>query len=140
LAASPSIAGCAASPAGPARDVASEILAPAPPVYGPDASAVPAAARHGRVRATFEGALTPEAKATLAHEPALDAVAAAVAETIARGGHAPSQAIVEWLAWRAGAVSRIARVEVMTTAAVDDLDFQTADLAGKTQASVYPEA
>src|SRR5277367_2863608 len=140
---SPSFAGCSTPLVGPARDVSQKahaLLAAAPAVYGPDAAQVPAAAENARVRATFEGALLPPAKATLAHEAALDTVAAVIADMVADGQHAPSQALVEWLCWRAGAVSRFSRVAVMTTAGIDDLDLQTSDAAAKVQASVYPEA
>jgi len=134
---------CAAPRVGPAHDVsqsAAPLLAASPAVYGPDAAQVPAAAEQARVRATFENALLPAAKATLAHEAALDTVAAVIVEMLATDQQAPSQALVTWLSWRAGAVSPVARIEVMTTAGSDDLDFQTAELAGKLQASVYPEA
>ncbi len=101
---------------------------------------MPASATQARVRLTFENALLPAAKATLTHEAALDTVAAVVAEMVSTDRQAPSMALVEWLCWRAGALSRFARVVVMTTGGVDDLDFQTSDLAGKAQASVVPEA
>ena len=143
LVASTGIASCGAPRVGPARDVSQEaapLLANAPAMYGPDAAQVPAATQHARVRSTFETVLLPAAKATLAHEPALDTVAAVVAEITATDRQAPSQALVEWLCWRAGAVSRFARVVVMTTPGTDDLDLQTADFGGKVQASVYPEA
>jgi hypothetical protein len=143
LIAVPSVAACAAPRIGPAHDVsekAAPILAGAPAVYGPDAAAVPASAEQARVRVTFENALLPAAKATLTHEAALDTVAAVIAAMVATDEQAPSQALVEWLLWRAGAVSPLSRFEVMTTRGVDDLDLQTADFAGKVQASVYPEA
>ena len=53
---------------------------------------------------------------------------------------APSQALLAWLSWRAGAFAPVARVVVMTTTGTDDLDLQTADYAAKVQASVYPES
>jgi hypothetical protein len=140
---SASLSGCAAPKVGPARDVspkAAPLLASAPKVYGPDAAQGPAATAHARERITFEGALPPAAKATLGHEAALDVVAAVIAEVLSADQQAPSQALVEWLSWRAGAVTRPARVVLMTTAGVDDLDLQTVDFAGKVQASVYPEA
>lgn len=143
LAALPSFAACAGPRVGPAHDVspkAAPILARAPTVYGPDAAQSAAADAQARVRTTFEGALLPAAKATLGHEAALDIVASVVAEMVSTEQQAPSQALVEWLCWRAGATSRFARVVVMTTAGVDDLDLQTADYAGKVQASVYPES
>ena len=143
LALSPSFAGCAAARVGPARDVsqkAAPILARAPAVYGPDAAQTPASDAQARVRATFESALLPAAKATLGHEAALDIVASVVAEMVSTEQQAPSQALIEWLCWRAGAVSRFTRLVVMTTAGIDDLDLQTVDYAGKVQASVYPEA
>jgi len=53
---------------------------------------------------------------------------------------APSQALLAWLSWRAGALAPAARVVVMTTPGGDDLDLQTSDFAGKVQESVYPES
>jgi hypothetical protein len=139
----PGLPGCAPPRVGPAHEVspkAASLLVAAPTVYGPEETQVPAAAAATQVRATFEGALLPAAKATLAHEAALDTVAAVIAEMVSTEGQAPSQALVEWLCWRAGVVSQLARVSVLTTAGTDDLDFQTAELAAKAQASVYPEA
>ncbi len=139
LAAGSTLASCAAPRVGPARDVsesAAPLIGAAPTVYGPDAAAVSSAG----ARATFENALLPAAKATLTHEPALDTVAAVVATMVANERQAPSQALLAWLSWRAGAFAPVARVEVMTTSGVDDLELQTADYAGKVQASVYPEA
>jgi hypothetical protein len=139
----PSLAGCGVPRVGPARDVsprAASLIGAPPSVYGPDAAQVPAATMAARVRVTFETALPPEPKATLTHEAALDSVAAVIAEMVSAEGQAPSQAVVQWLCWRAGVVSRRPRVTVMTTAGVDDLDLQTADFAGKMQPSIYPEA
>jgi hypothetical protein len=143
LIAASAAASCAAPRVGPARSVFEKtgaLLASAPPVYGPDAGKVPVVAEQARIRTAFENALLPAAKATLSHEPALSTVAAVIVDMVAGEQQAPSQALVEWVAWRAGAVSRASRVEVMTTGGMDDLDLQTADFAGKIQASVYPEA
>ena len=143
LACSASFVACAAPRVGPARDVsqkAAPILARAPTVYGPDTAQAPAADAQARVRGAFESSLPPAAKATLGHEAALDVVASVVAEMVSTDQQAPSQALIEWLCWRAGAVTRVTRVVVMTTTGVDDLDLQTSDYAGKLQASVYPEA
>jgi uncharacterized protein YkwD len=134
---------CAAPRVGPAHDVSPKVasrLAAAPATYAPDAAQVPAANESARLRANFESGLLPAAKGSLAHEPALDTVAAVIADMVSGEQQAPSQALVTWLFWRAGAVSELARVEAMTTTGVDDLDLQTADFAGKVQASVYPEA
>jgi hypothetical protein len=136
------IASCAAPITGPAHDVserAGALLASAPDVYGPDAGRVPTTPEQVRIRTTFENALLPGARPSLHHEPALDLVARVVAD-MAGEGQPPSQALIQWLFWRAGATSRYARVELMIAQGVDDLDLQTADFAGKAQASVYPEA
>jgi hypothetical protein len=143
LAGSLSVTACAAPRVGPARDVspkAAPLLAHAPTVYGPDSAQAAAADAQARVRVNFENALLPAAKATLGHDAALDIVASVAAEMVSADQQAPSQALLSWLFWRAGAVSSLSRVLVMTTSGVDDLDLQTADLAAKIQASVYPEA
>jgi hypothetical protein len=135
-------ASCAAPLIGPAHDVserAAALLASAPDVYGPDAARVPTSPEQARFRATFEGALLPAARPSLHHEPALDLVARVVAD-MAGEGQPPSQALIQWLFWRAGATSRYARVELTIAQGVDDLDLQTVDFAGKAQASVYPES
>jgi hypothetical protein len=92
------------------------------------------------VRATFENAVPAAARASLRHEPALDLVARVIADMQSAEQQPPSQALLEWLFWRAGAVSRPARVETMVAQGVDDLDLQTTDHAGRLQASVYPES
>jgi hypothetical protein len=136
------VTSCVSAHGGPARDVteaAAPIVAAAPATYRPADADVPAAAANAQVRATFEHALAPAAKG-LAHDPALDTVAAVVAAMVSRDRQTPSQALIQWLFWRAGAVVQPSRVVIMTTAGTDDLDFQTADYAGKVQASVYPES
>lgn len=134
---------CAGPRTAPVREVtsaAASLLASAPSVVGPDASKVPSTPADERVRATFEGAMPPAAKATLKHEPALDLVARVAADMVSSERQPPSAAITEWLFWRAGATSRFSRLAVMVSEGVDDLDLQTADHAGRLQASVYPEA
>jgi hypothetical protein len=136
------LASCGAPSIGPAHDVserAGALLATAPNVYGPSDAQAPSTPDQARIRAAFEAALPPAARSSLHHEPALDLVARIVAGMTSEG-QPPSEALVQWLCWRAGATSRYARVERMTTQGVDDLDLQTADLAGKMQASVYPES
>ena len=96
-------------------------------MYGPDAGRVPTTPDQARIRAAFEGALLPAARPSLHHEPALDLVARVVAD-MAGEGQPPSQALIQWLFWRAGATSRYARVELMIAQGVDDLDLQTVEL------------
>src|SRR5580692_10773441 len=130
VASSFSAASCGPPRIGPARSVFEKtgaLLASVPPVYGPEAGKVPVVAEQARIRTAFENALLPAAKATLTHEPALSTVAAVVVDMVAGEQQAPSQALVQWVAWRAGALSRIARVEVLTTTGADDLDLQSAD-------------
>jgi hypothetical protein len=134
---------CAAPKVGPAHALspkAGALLANAPASYAPEAGKIPSSPEQQRIRAAFENAVPPPARATLQHEPALDLVATTVAEMIAGEQQAPSHALVQWLFWRCGAASRYARIEALTAQGVDDLDLQSADLAGKIQASVYPEA
>lgn len=141
--AAPSFTGCGAPRFGPVREVtkrASEILASAPSSYAPDAAKIPASGEDARVRATFENAVPPAAKGALRHEPALDLVARVTAEMLSAEKQPPSAAMMQWLFWRAGAVSRYARVEAMVVEGVDDLDLQMADAGTRMQAPVYPEA
>jgi hypothetical protein len=143
LIAVPSFAGCAGPRIGPVREVtapAAALLAGAPAVYGPDAAKIPAVPSDARARTTFENALAPAAKPTLRHEPALDLVARVAADMLSAERQPPSHALMEWLFWRAGAISRYARIETMIAEGVDDLDLQTTDFAGRAQASVYPES
>jgi hypothetical protein len=139
----PCFTGCAGPRTGPIHDVSQQgvaLLAGAPGVYGPDAAKIAASPADARVRATFEGAIPAAARASRRHEPALDLVARVIADLTSAEQQPPSQALVEWLFWRAGAVSRVARVETMVAQGVDDLDLQTTDYAGRLQASVYPES
>ena len=139
----PSFAGCAGARVGPIRDVSQQsvaLLAAAPGGYGPDAAKIASGPADARVRATFEGAIPAAARASLRHEPALDLVARVIADLQSGEQQPPSQALAEWLFWRAGAVSRLARFETMTAQGVDDLDLQITDYAGRLQASVYPES
>lgn len=134
---------CAGPRLGPVREVtshAASLLAGAPTVIGPDATKIPASPADDRVRATLEGAIPAAARASLRHEPALDLVARVAADIAGAEKQPPSAALLEWLFWRAGAVSRYAHIEVMVADGTDDLDLQTADYAGRVQASVYPES
>lgn len=132
---------CAGPRTGPVRDVTGEaasLLAAAPAVYAP--ATIAESPADARVRATFEGAIPAAARASLKHEPALDLVAKVAADMLRAERKPPAHALVEWLFWRAGATSRYARLETMVAEGVDDLDLQTADAAGRVQASVYPES
>lgn len=139
----PCFAACAGPRVGPIHDVpppSAALLAGAPAVYGPDAAKIATTPADARVRATFEGAIPAAARASLRHEPALDLVARVIADLQSGEQQPPSQALVAWLFWRAGAISTPARVEIMSAPGIDDLDLQTTDYAGKLQASVYPES
>ena len=139
----PGFTACAAPRVGPIHDVpqpSAALLAGAPGVYGPDAAKIAVTPSDARVRATFEGALAAAARPSLRHEPALDLVARVIADLESGEQQPPSQALVAWLFWRAGAVSLPARFEAMIAPGVDDLDLQTTDYAGRLQASVYPES
>ncbi|APR75192.1 Hypothetical protein A7982_00538 [Minicystis rosea] len=139
----PSFAACAGPRVGPVREVteqAGRLLASAPAMYGPDASKVPETPADARLRATFENGIPAAAKPMMRHEPALDLVARVAADMLSGEKQPPSQAMMEWLFWRAGATSRYARMEMMVAEGVDDLDLQTVTAAGHAQAPVYPEA
>src|SRR5689334_46371 len=83
---------CALSPAcappkvGPAHALspkAGALLANAPATYAPEAGKIASTPEQQRIRAAFENAVPPAARATLQHEPALDLVASAAAELLA---------------------------------------------------------
>jgi hypothetical protein len=139
----PSFAGCAGPRLGPVREVtekAAALLAGAPSVYGPTAAQVAETPADARARATFEGSFSTATRPLLRHEPALDLVARVAADMVSAERQPPSQALLEWLFWRAGATSRYARLEVMVAEGVDDLELQTADAGARAQAPVYPES
>ena len=137
------LSACAAPRLGPVRAITSHagaLLVGAPGTIAPAAEKIAESPGAARVRATFEGALPAAAKGSLRHEPALDLVARVAADMVSAERQPPSVALTEWLFWRAGAVSRPSRLEIMIAEGVDDLDLQLADLAGRAQASVYPES
>jgi hypothetical protein len=99
--------GCSgASPelAGTLSDRAAGVLAHAPDMYAPT-GASPANPETESLRAQFEGALDLVTRQKIAHDPALDLVAAAVAEETSDHGVAPSRALHQWLFWRSGSTA-----------------------------------
>ncbi|MEP7127028.1 MAG: hypothetical protein ABJE95_39210 [Byssovorax sp.] len=100
------LAACTTSAGGPVRELpadAREILARAPDVYAPSPGSMSAESAH--LRATFEGALAPEARSMIGHDPALDLVAAVIAQTFSDNQQLPTKALIQWLFWRCGATS-----------------------------------
>jgi hypothetical protein len=101
------LAACSAGAQGPVRELPADahaFLTRAPDVYAsPDPGGMSAETEH--LRATFEGALAPEARSLLHHEPALDLVAAVIAETYGDEQQLPTRALIQWLFWRCGAIS-----------------------------------
>lgn len=138
-----SAASCAAPRVGPARELPQEaaaLLSPAPDHYAPGAGMLEPKPASDRIRQGFEGALTPTARAAIRHDPALDLVAATVAAIYADGEQAPSRAIVQWLFWKCGAVSRYSRADVTSAGNEEELNFIAYEYAGKLQAAPIPEA
>jgi hypothetical protein len=80
------------------------VLARAPAVYAAG-TAAPASAESEALRASFEAELEPQARARLRHDPALDLVAAANAESFSDTGRPASFALLQWLCWRSGSVA-----------------------------------
>jgi hypothetical protein len=78
-------------------------LVQAPPVYAP-ASAAPGT-ETAATTAAFEGALEPQARVRVRHDPALDLAAAALAENFSDQGRRTSDALAQWLLWKSGSVS-----------------------------------
>jgi hypothetical protein len=103
------LAACSSAPGpkGPVRELPAEaraLLVKAPEMYAtPDPGGMPA--ESARLRAAFDGALTPEARSMLRHEPALDLVAAVVAETFGDEQQNPTKALTQWLFWKCGSTS-----------------------------------
>ncbi len=80
-------------------------LAQAPAVYAPPVAAAARTGETDAMAATFEGSLEPQARARLRHDPALDLVAAALAENFSDQGQGMSTPFVQWLMWRSGSVA-----------------------------------
>lgn len=104
-----SIAACSSAPRGPVRELPAEaraLLVKAPEMYAmPDPGGM--SAESSRLRAAFEDALAPEARSMLRHEPALDLVAAVVAETFGDEQQNPTRALTQWLFWKCGSTSLV---------------------------------
>jgi len=95
---------CGATIPEPARrpsDRTMTLLARAPAFYAPPGSAITGGETEA-MRATFEAVLEPQARVRVHYEPALDLVAASIAETFSDTGQHPSHPLVQWLFWRSG--------------------------------------
>jgi hypothetical protein len=55
-----------------------------------------------RLRRVFEGALAPEVRANMRHDPALDLAAQVIAEAHSEGKANLAEALIQWIHWRAG--------------------------------------
>jgi hypothetical protein len=101
------VAGCAPAPPSLVRSPSQAALARLGPIsatYG--AFVAPLADPvNARAREVFEGALSPAARASVAHDPALDRVAAVYAETVSDDRRDIVGPVVTWLTWRAGSTS-----------------------------------
>ncbi len=113
------------------------MLATPPTSYGAQAPGTPEGAT---LRQRFEAAIPAAAKLTLLHEAALDLVAASVAGTLSEAEQPPSQALTQWLFFRAGAVSRFSRVELRSASSPDEADRLMNELASHLQPSVGRES
>ncbi len=80
-------------------------LAQARPVYAPAATGGAVTADTAALAAAFEGALEPQARVRIRHDPALDLVAAALAENFSDQGRHTSSPLAQWLLWRSGSVA-----------------------------------
>ncbi len=102
-----SIAACTSALRGPVRELPAEaraLLVKVPETYAtPDPGGM--SAESARLRAAFEGALAPEVRSMVRHEPALDLVAAVVAETFGDEQQNPTKALTQWLFWKCGSTS-----------------------------------
>jgi hypothetical protein len=100
--------GCGASAPQLARGLSertSALLASAPSFYAPASMGRIATGDTAAMAATFEAALAPSARARLRHDPALDLVAAAVAEDFSDQRRKLSPPLAQWLFWRAGSLA-----------------------------------
>src|SRR5262245_13473719 len=137
-----SVAGCA-TPTGPVRVLPAEvqkIFEGAPAEYAPGEGRVRGSPDAGRLRVAFEAVLRAETRATLQHEPALDLAAAAVAEATDGGKRPVPHAIMEWLVWRSGATSRVARADVIAADDPGQLDFRLRELGERLQPAMLPQS
>jgi hypothetical protein len=80
-------------------------LSRSPSVYSPAAGGADSA-ETAAMAATLEAALTPEVKARVRREPALDAAAAVLAENFSDHGARTSRALSQWILWRSGSVAQ----------------------------------
>lgn len=81
-------------------------VARAPAVYAP--AGPPGGvqdAESAAMTATFEAALEPQARSRVRHDPALDLVAAALAENFSDQGRDTTGALCQWLFWKSGSVA-----------------------------------
>ena len=97
--------GAAPEPSHRLSERTSTLLASAPVVYAPGAVGQSATRDSEAIRATFEAALAPEARARLRHDPALDLVAAVAADSFTDQGRPPSRPLLQWMFWRAGSLA-----------------------------------
>lgn len=71
-----------------------------------------AGAESAALRAKFEGALAPEVKAQLRHDPRLDLVAAADVDHFAANSDGLKSSLAQWVLWRAGVPGRFVHARV----------------------------
>jgi hypothetical protein len=130
---------------GPVRDLperARALLASAPPVYAPEAAGAPPSADAQTLRGAFEGALSPEVRGQMRHDPALDLAATMFAETYSETERTPAHALSQWMVYESGSVALAPWFEVSFggRARRHDLDDIAVESARKLEPSILPRA
>lgn len=112
LSAALSLAGCAASKANlpPVRQLpadAAALLPNAPDTYAPESLRLQGIDGDESLRAAqaFDRGLSKDIRTNVRHDPALDLVAALVAETVNTDERLPATSLTQWLFWKSGGTS-----------------------------------
>ncbi len=133
--------GCGPPPARPARDVPSDgmdLVENVPDNYAEETDEKKSLS-YEQLRNTFEGALSPSARAVLRHDPRLDHVAGLIAFPYVRHNEIPVSSLIQWYFWKHGCVDHFAGYATWGAAgagANGDLDqklttYASTEIAGK---------